>query len=171
MAIPGWKILRRKIQWSRRCLLHGYSAATPELLRKLSAAGWKQTTDQSLFSLGKHVGSGDADLQATWPVNRRKCNLPSGRPEHTRFRQAARCADCACVFWRATLLETLIVKQCDLSTHERAISPAPRDGSASSPASGLSTDAADDVYAASVIRPLVAVIALAHFGRVRCLEF
>ena len=38
-------------------------------------------------------------------------------------------------------------------------------------ASGLSTDATDNVYAASVLRPLAAEIALAYFGRARCLKF
>ena len=42
-----------------------YSTATPQLLRKLSAAGWGQTPGRSLFSFGKHVGSGDADFQGT----------------------------------------------------------------------------------------------------------
>ena len=54
-----------------------------------------------------------------------------------------------------------IFKQRDPSTDESAVSPA----------NGLSTDAADDVYAASVLRPLAADIALASFDGPRCLEF
>ena len=45
------------------------------------------------------------------------------------------------------------------------------DDSAISPASGLSTDEAGNVYAASVLRPLAAEIALAPFGGARCLNF
>ena len=106
MAIPGWKILRRKLQWSRRCLLHGYSAATPQLLRKLSAAGCGQT-----------------------------------KTGHSS------------VLENTLVAAMRIFKQRDPSTDESAVSPA----------NGLSTDAADDVYAASVLRPLAADIALASF--------
>ena len=66
---------------------------------------------------------------------------------------------------RSSVLENTLVaamrifKQCGPATDKRAISPA----------SALSTDAADHVYAASVIRPLAVEIALASFGRVRFL--
>ena len=84
MAIPGWILLRRKLQWSTRSVLHGYSAATPQLLRKFSAAGRDPTAARSVFNVGKHVCIGDADFQAACPFNRRKCNLPSERPDHRR---------------------------------------------------------------------------------------
>ena len=89
-----------------------YSTATPQLLRKLSAAGCGQTkTGHS------------SDLE------------------------------------NSLVAATRIFKQRDPSTDESAVSPA----------SGLSTDAADNVYAASVLRPLAAETALASFGGARCL--
>ena len=68
---------------------------------------------------------------------------------------------------RSSVLENTLVaamrifKQRDPSTDDSAISPA----------SGLSTDEAGNVYAASVLRPLAAEIALASFGGARCLKF
>ena len=66
---------------------------------------------------------------------------------------------------RSAVLEHMLVaamrsfKQRDPSTDEHAISQA----------SGLNTDAAGNVYAASVLRPLAAEIALASFDVTRCL--
>ena len=59
------------------------------------------------------------------------------------------------------MLALPIFKHSDPSTHESAVSPA----------NGLSTDAADNVYATSVLRPLAAEVALASFARARCLDF